>query len=355
MKKILMAAALLTSFSFGSSVIAQDVIIEKERTKGGKKENKKTEEIVIRKNGDKEVNLKVEINGDKITINGKPLSEFKDKDITINKRKMTISDGNDNYRLMLDGNGDGAFNLGDHFGDMNWGDDENAEKAFLGVTTNDAEDGVKISEVVKGSAAEKAGLKQGDIITKIGDEKITSPATLSEVVGDKKPKDEIKITYKRDGKENTAKATLGKRVNKIVKTFRFNGPGSGAQSFGPAQVAPFTNMEGYNQDIQELTQDALANSFPFRKKIGLKIQDTEDGGNVKVINVEDSSAAATAGLKKDDLITEINGKKIENTDDAREELMPDEDKKSYKIKALRNGVEMSFDVKIPRKLKTANL
>jgi len=35
-------------------------------------------------------------------------------------------------------------------------------------------------------------------------------------------------------------------------------------------------------------------------------------------------------------------------------MAPDPEKKSYKIKAKRNGAEMNFDVKIPRKLKTAD-
>ncbi len=358
MKKILITATVLACLSFCNTIKAQDVLKETEELSDtkGKPGNKKTEEIVIRKNGDKEVNLKVEINGDKITVNGKPLSDFKDKDITINKRKMLITDDND-MRFSGDDKMGHVFKFDQNFGDNfsgNWNEDGNVNKPFLGVTSEEADGGVKINEIVKGSAAEKAGLKKGDILTKVGDEKITNPESLSEVIRNKKPSDEVKISYKRDGKETTTKAILGKRKNTVVKTFRFNGLGSGAQSFGPAQGAPFTNMEGFNDDVQDLTQNALENSFPFRKKIGLKIQDTEDGGNVKVINVEDSSAAAIAGLKKDDLITEINDKKVENTDDAREELMPDEDKKSYKIKALRNGIEMSFDVKIPRRLKTAN-
>lgn len=53
---------------------------------------KKTEEIIIRRNGDKEKTYNITIDGDKISINGKPLESFTDKDITISKRKMIISD-----------------------------------------------------------------------------------------------------------------------------------------------------------------------------------------------------------------------------------------------------------------------
>jgi len=365
MKKICIAMLAFAALPFG--LLAQDVREEKievtdtPATKD-KKEKKETREIIIRQKGDKHINLKVEVNGDKITVNGKPLSEFKDKDITINNRKMIITDGM-NMTGTFNFDSEGFEKFGETFGDgfmKSWGgEDEEGKGAFLGVTTESTGGGVKITEVVKGSAAEKAGLKKDDIITKIGDENITSPEVLSDVIGFKKPTDEIKVAYKRDGKNNTVKATLGKRKLSKTRSFSFGSPGGNGNmrsfTFPPnAPAPPATNMEGFNDDILELQENALASVFP-RKKIGLKIQDTEEGGGVKVINVEDSTASFTAGIKKDDIITEINGKKIDNTDDAREELVPDEDKKLYKIKVNRAGTEMNFDVKIPRKLKTANL
>ncbi|HNP00816.1 MAG TPA: PDZ domain-containing protein, partial [Ferruginibacter sp.] len=76
---------------------------------------------------------------------------------------------------------------------------------------------------------------------------------------------------------------------------------------------------------------------------------------VKVLDVEADSPADKAGLKKDDVITEIGGEKVENTDEARDQLRENADKASYSIKASRNGNAMNFDIKIPKKLKTANL
>lgn len=327
-----------------------------------KAERKETNEIIIRQDGGKEIKLKVEIDGDKITVNGKPLSEFKDDNVSINKRKMTITDGDHIMSWDLNSNENDWEKWGEAFGknfEQKWNfneDGENNNGAFLGVTSETADGGAKITAITKGSAAEKAGLKKGDVITKIDEEKITDPDVLSDVIGFKKPDDEIKVSYKRDGKQNTVKAKLGKR--KMVRNYSYSGPKVRSFSFPTPPRAPMPpNMEGFNlnDDLAEIQSDAIYNAFGNRKKIGLKIQDTEEGNGVKVINVEDSSAAATAGIKKDDIITEINGKKIENTDDAREELVPDEDKKSYKIKINRGGSEMNFDVKIPRKLKTANL
>ena len=76
---------------------------------------------------------------------------------------------------------------------------------------------------------------------------------------------------------------------------------------------------------------------------------------MKVLEVEENSASAAAGMQKDDIVTEIGGAKVNNTDDVREQLMENADKKTYTIKALRNGKEMNFEIKIPKKLKTVNL
>ena len=92
-----------------------------------------------------------------------------------------------------------------------------------------------------------------------------------------------------------------------------------------------------------------------RPKLGLKIQDLEEGPGVKVLEVEEGSAAEKAGLKKDDVITSVGDAKVENTDDAREELHKNAEKSTYTIEAKRNGTPMKFDIKIPKKLKTANL
>lgn len=82
--------------------------------------------------------------------------------------------------------------------------------------------------------------------------------------------------------------------------------------------------------------------------------DTKPNDTV-ITNVNNESAAEKAGLKKDDIITEINGKVVNNTNEARELLKPEENKNNYTIKAKRNGTPMSFEVKIPKKIKNSKL
>ena len=62
--------------------------------------------------------------------------------------------------------------------------------------------------VISGSPAQKAGLKDGDIITKIDDIELSKNISLGSLIGEKSAGDKVKITYLRDGKESTSVATL---------------------------------------------------------------------------------------------------------------------------------------------------
>ncbi len=369
MKKIVFTAAFLCFTAFATTATAQDEKPElKERKEKAeikeKAERKETQEIIIRKKGQKDAKISVEINGDKITINGKPLSEFKDDEITINKRNIIIRDGKGGTRFQMNP---------EDFEGFSFNSDDNSEPtAFLGVTTNTYSDkddkegthkGAEVTNVNKGSAAEKAGLKNGDVIIKINDKKVNDPNSLSEVVTSFKPKEEITIYFKRDGKEQSAKATLGERKESKSMSYSFNGPAfSGPDGYGRSFSMPYAQVEPKVElDLSPRVWSPdnnfkmLENYFPRQQKLGVKIQDTEEGNGVKVLDVDKDSPAEKAGLKKDDVVTEIAGKKITNTDEMREQLMENIEKSTYNIKATRNGNTVSFDIKIPKKLKTANL
>lgn len=355
MKRLLFTAVVMAGLYLPA--VAQEQKEEKEVKENLDKTKKESREIIIRDKGDKEINLTVEIKGDKITVNGKPLAEFKEEGVTINKRKMTIRGGGDN--MVFNREGDPAMFEKDFM--QNWQGAAMISKPFLGVTTEKTEKGARIMEVVKESAAEKAGLKKEDVITSVGDKIVSDPESLSALIGDSKPKATVNISYLRNGKSNTAKVTLGERKVNSAMAYAPGKPRVKVRSFAHPKIG--------NPDMELFGEDALNGllapgastygfspySFPRQKRLGLKIQDTEEGGNIKVIEVEEGSAAEKAGLKKDDIITEIAGKKVGNTDEAREQLNPEESKSSYTIKALRNGTAMNFEIKIPKKLKTANL
>jgi serine protease Do len=349
MKKLILSAAVVALLAPSLSSFAQD-----ETDKGKEKGKKESQEIIIRKKGDKDAKITIEISDDKVTINGKPLSDFKDDNITINKRYITIRDRNGNKAFEM---APGEFLDGMNF----WkGDGKEETYPFLGVTTEDAEGGAKINEVSTESAAEKAGLKKDDIITKVDDKKINGPASLSEVIRSYKPKDEVTIYYNRDGKDKSVKVTLGEKKESTQLAYAFSAPGGFSRSFSmPYSVNPpgvsAPRVPEWDENAMEKKFEGFENLFPRNQKLGLKIQDTEEGNGVRVLDVDKDSPAEKAGLKKDDIVTEVGGKKVSNTDETRELLQENKEKPTYTIKAKRNGSEMSFDIKIPKKLKTANL
>jgi putative serine protease PepD len=69
-------------------------------------------------------------------------------------------------------------------------------------------DGARINQVNDGSAAQGAGLRNGDIITKVDDTLITGADSLVATVRSYRPGDKVTVTYTRDGDEHTVTLTL---------------------------------------------------------------------------------------------------------------------------------------------------
>ena len=77
----------------------------------------------------------------------------------------------------------------------------NVDKKFADEMKLSSVSGVYINEVLKGSAADKAGLKKNDVITAIDGQKITDASSVQAKVGSYHPGDKATLTYIRDGKE----------------------------------------------------------------------------------------------------------------------------------------------------------
>src|SRR5262245_47142146 len=91
---------------------------------------------------------------------------------------------------------------------------EKAAPGYLGVMASKAEEGKSgpwLREVTPDSPAAKAGLQNGDIVTKIGDTDIKDVAGLTAAVAGHKPGDKLTLWVMRDGKEQKLEVTLGER------------------------------------------------------------------------------------------------------------------------------------------------
>jgi len=336
MQRILpkLSAVILASLLIAPVAIhAQD---EKEKDKSDKKD---VEQIIItRKNADKG-KVTVEIDGDKVTVNGKPIEDLKGDDISVNRHK--IKDG---YTVM-------AYNSPGSAWSYNWNDDDNfkmlyedGNTAMLGVVTESDDDGLRITDITEGSGADKAGLKEDDIITKVDDKKVDDPDDLTKLIRSHKPGDKVNITYLRDKKELKVTAELGKWKGSDFNAF--NMPNMKFDMIAP------------KGDAHPKIKIAPGQYYSFsdnRPKLGLSVQDTEDGKGVKVIDVDDEGNGQKAGVKENDIITAINDKEVNSADEVARIIRESRDKPSVMLKIKRAGKMQNIEVRMPRKLKTADL
>ena len=303
------------------------------------KEKKEGEQIIITRKGKSDDKVVVEVVGDKVIVNGKELKDNEDGDVTVRRHKIkdVWAFGGGNQARAWSGDGD-------HFKIFEM--DEN--KAMLGVSTEQADKGAEVQNVTEGSAAEKAGLKEGDVITKVGDSKIENPDDLSKAIKAKKPGDKVSVTFLRDGKQQsvTAELTKWKGVNVFttvpdMKNFKMD-----LGDFAPrAQTIPRV------YSTPRMNWSWSGNG----PKLGISVQDTEDGKGVNVIEVDEDGNPAKAAIKEDDVITEVDGKAVNSADEIAKLMREGKDKVSVKVKLLRKGKAENVEVKIPRKLKTADL
>ena len=146
----------------------------------------------------------------------------------------------------------------------------------LGV--NDT-NGFFVNRVTKGSGAEKSGLKKGDIIVKLDENAVGSYADIQNVLNTKRPNDQVKVTFKRDGKLMTVPVSLSKN-----DTFSTEVKGLKLENIDASDKRTFGL--NYGVKISEVSNDRLKQyADELEGGIILSI------GNVKATNVETVSRA----------------------------------------------------------------
>ncbi len=162
-------------------------------------------------------------------------------------------------------------------------------QSFADAFKLDSPDGALVSNVERGGAADKAGLKAGDVIRKVNGQPIVSGGDLSAMVSVAKPGDKLALEVWRDGKVVQLNATLGNANDKPDPYDRDNLAGNdGGGKLGLA-LRPL--------DPVERRQAGLPS--------GLVIEDA--GG-----------AAQAAGVQPGDLLLAVNGKPVSSVAQVRE-------------------------------------
>jgi serine protease Do len=180
--------------------------------------------------------------------------------------------------------------------------------------------GVGITEVVKDSPAEKAGLRRGDVIVRFDNEAVTSVRKLNRLVSEVAPDHAVKLSISRGGAEQEVSVTIGKR-NNYADTFQsFKFP-QGEFPKGTFPQGGF-RIEGPN--------DGFVYAIGNRRRLGISTTSltkqladyfgVADGKGVLVTSVEADGPAAKAGIKAGDVITAVDGEKIEGSGDLSREI-----------------------------------
>lgn len=150
----------------------------------------------------------------------------------------------------------------------------------------DKPEGALIAEVAKDSPAEKAGIKQGDIVLKFNKQPVTNIATLRNAVALMKPGTTLNLSVQRDGQPLDISINIGAFPKE-----------------GETKVSTEQKETKFGFGVQDLTSD-IAQSLGYKEEKGVVISKVTAG-----------TPAAWAGLKKGILIAAVNQTKVNNVEE----------------------------------------
>lgn len=218
-------------------------------------------------------------------------------------------------------------------------------RPWLGVYLGDYESedakaayrhGALVQEVIKDSPADKAGIKEEDVILKMEDQMVRDADDVIRDLAKMKPGDEVTFQVLRDGVEKALKARLGdyqedkttaarERRSRSEKTLKVKLPEKFIFSLGTSRLGV---------RIQEMDED-LAGYFNLKA-----------GEGVLITEVEEESPAEKAGFKAGDVITRVNGNKTGTPNELREQIRDVEKGKTAAITYLRKGAANTVNVEL---------
>jgi serine protease Do len=152
--------------------------------------------------------------------------------------------------------------------------------------------GALVSEVMDDSPAGKAGMKRGDVIIEMDGEKIEDTNHLRITTADKKVGSKVEVTVIRDGKKKKLAVKIGEMPDDNVQPGIIQG---GDKRHKELKL-------GF--DVQNLNES-------YRRSLGIE----DDVAGVVVTDIKMTSEAFKGGLRKGQVITEVNNKEVNNLND----------------------------------------
>lgn len=189
------------------------------------------------------------------------------------------------------------------------------------------EEGALINEIVEDSPAEKAGLKEDDIIVEFNGRPIADSDDLRSAVGKTKPGTTVAVTVMRRGEKKTVQAEIAKSSTPQAFAYGFTAP-------VPPRLHVFTSNELYGMTLMDLG-DQLAEFF-----------EAPGGRGILVQEVRKKSAAAKAGVRAGDVILKVGSDNVYDTDDLRSSFEDAKVGDKLNVTILRKGKQSSLTLEV---------
>jgi serine protease Do len=175
--------------------------------------------------------------------------------------------------------------------------------------------GALVVEVENGSPAQKAGIKQGDVLVSINGNEVRDASSIRLYISEVLPGTKVPVRLIRNGKTLTVNVTMGDL--------------SKAQNAG----------EKYTVKDNRFLEGATVSDLTSGIRETLKIADNIKG--VVTVSVQENTPAASMGIRPSDVIVQINGMKIGNLSEFKQALKKMQGRKAT-IGIYRQGMLMTM-------------
>ncbi|MEQ1744112.1 MAG: PDZ domain-containing protein [Saprospiraceae bacterium] len=191
------------------------------------------------------------------------------------------------------------------------------KRGFLGVTpkgnSRRGSSGVAV-EIVDNSAAEKAGLKDGDVLLALDGKTLYDWDDISAFMSKTKPKQSVRVAYMRGDKKNTVDVVLGTQKT-VAWKFDYDSDDDEDEDNDEDNADADDDDDGQNMAVSVDSRQKAACLGVYTSS-----DDEGDEKGARVTEFTEESAAQDALMVTGDVITAVNGNRVENHDDLWEEI-----------------------------------